>query len=153
MSRRTLALVIVALAAAAAPLLAVAQPAQTDVIIESVVPGTLTGNNEWCIGTGPVVITAHVVDLASQSQLTQGTVTWQFCARSFVGVPKEDCDGRGAARWLNASVSNLSADSTPSFAHDPVVPVLGVRILFRPARGDGFKRASVSLNLNTTCSP
>jgi hypothetical protein len=54
-----------------------AQPAPVEVSLVSVDPGTPSGDGDWCIGTERVTLTAHVVDLASQSE-----VRWaRFCGR------------------------------------------------------------------------
>jgi hypothetical protein len=67
-------------------------------------------------------------------------------------LPKEACDGQGGARWNGVVLSDLSVDSTPSIGTSPRVPVLGFRLLFNPAQGSGFKRAtSESFDLDTTC--
>ena len=154
MFHRTFTRFIVALVASSALSPAAAQPAAVEVILDSVSPGTPSGDNEWCIGTERVMLTAHVVDVATQSLVTEGTIVWQVCERSFDGFPKEDCDAPGATRWKGAVLSFLDFDSTPSIGTSPIVPVLGFRLMFRPPPGGVFKRAtSVPFNLDTTCSP
>jgi hypothetical protein len=105
--------------------------------------------------SAPSESAAHVIDLASQSELTEGTIVWQVCeGPDFSGFPKEECDEPGPVRWKGAVQSDLSFDSTPSIGTSPVPPVLGFRLQFRPAPGSHFKRAtSVPFNLDTTCSP
>jgi hypothetical protein len=153
MSHRTLAGLIIALLASSGQ--SEAQPAAVEVSLVSVSPGTPSGDGDWCIGAERVMLTAHVVDLASQSEVTEGTIVWQVCQSPLLGgLPKEDCDGHGPARWAGAVISDLSFDSTPSIGTSPLVPVLGFRLQYRPAPGSGFKRAtSESFNLDKTCSP
>jgi hypothetical protein len=131
-----------------------AQPAAVEVSLVSVSPGTHSGDGDWCIGAERVTLTAHVVD-TSQNEVTEGTIVWQVCeGPHFEGFPKEACDGHGPARWSGVILSDLSFDSTPSISTDPLVPVLGFRLLYRPAPGSGFRRAtSESFNLDKTCSP
>ena len=137
--------------------MAAAQLAAVDVSLVSVSPGTPSGGGDWCIdAVERVMLTAHVVDLATQREVTTGTVVWQVCqgGRSLEGFPKEACDAHGAARWGGAVISDLSFDSTPSIGSSPLVPVLGFRLQYRPAPGSGFKRAtSEPFNLDKTCSP
>ena len=158
MSHRAVAGLIVLAVVAGSGQLMQAQRAAVDINLVSVVPGTLTGAGDWCVGTGPVVLTAHVVAQASQSEVTEGTVVWQVCERTVKGfpqgLPKEDCDGRGSARWGGAVISDLSDDSTPSLTTNFTVPILGFRLQYSPAPGSGFKRAtSGPFNLDRTCSP
>ena len=128
------------------------QAAAVEVSLVSVVPGTPSGDGDWCIGAERVKTTAHVVD-TSQHEVTQGTLVWQTCHGPRGGLPKEACDGHGPGRWSDAVFSGLSSDSTPSISTSPTVDVLGFRLLYRPAQGSGFKRAtSDSFNLDTTCS-
>jgi hypothetical protein len=133
-----------------------AQLASVAVTLLSVDPGTATGNGDWCIGANRVVLTGHVVDLASQTEVTEGMIEWQVCENpgTLEGLPKEDCDQRhGPGRWTGAVLSDLSFDATPSLSTDPLVSVLGFRLQYRPASGSGFKRAtSQSFNLDSTCS-
>ena len=130
-----------------------AQPAAVAVSVVSVSPGSPSGDGDWCIGADPVTLTAHVMD-TSQHEVTEGTILWQVCGDSRGGLPKEACDGHGPARWSGVIVSDLSSDSTPSIGSNPPVPVLGFRLLYRPAQGSGFKRAtSEPFNLDMTCSP
>ena len=137
--------------------MAAAQLAAVDVSLVSVSPGTPSGGGDWCIdAVERVMLTAHVVDLATQREVTTGTIVWQVCqgGRSLEGFPKEACDAHGAARWGGAVISDLSFDSTPSIGSSPLVPVLGFRLQYRPAPGSGFKRAtSEPFNLDKTCSP
>ena len=155
MSHRTFSRFIVALVASSAWSLAVAQPADVVVSLVSVSPGTPSGENEWCVGDDQVMLTAHVIDVASQTEVTEGTIVWQTCdGPDLAGHPKEDCAAPGSARWKGVVLSDLSFDSTPSIGASPVPPVLGFRLQFRPAPGGSFKRAtSVPFNLDTTCSP
>jgi hypothetical protein len=129
-----------------------AQPAAAEVSLVSVSPGTPSGDGDWCIGAERVTLTAHVVN-ASQIEVTDGTIVWQVCSGPQGGLPKETCDGHGPGRWSGAVLSDLSFDSTPSIGTNPTVPVLGFRLLYRPAPGSGLKRAtSESFNLDMTCS-
>jgi hypothetical protein len=137
--------------------MAAPQLAAVEVSLVSVSPGTPSGEGDWCIdAVERVMLTAHVVDLATQREVTEGTIVWQVCqgGRSLAGFPKEDCDAHGAARWGGAVISDLSFDSTPSIGSSPLVPVLGFRLQYRPAAGSGFKRAtSQPFNLDKTCAP
>ena len=129
-----------------------AQPATVEVSLVSVVPGTPSGDGDWCIGAERVTTTAHVLD-TSQNEVTQGTLVWQTCHGPRGGLPKEACDGPGSGRWTGEQLSDLSFDSTPSIEPRPRVPVLGFRLQFRPVQGSGFKRTtSQPFNLDTTCS-
>ena len=129
-----------------------AQPAAVDVSLVSVVPGTPSGDGDWCIGAERVTLTAHVVD-ASQNEVTEGTIVWQTCSGSHGGLPKEACDGHGPGRWIVDVSTNLSFDSTPSISTSPTGPVLGFRLLYSPAQGSRLKRATIeSFNLDRTCS-
>jgi hypothetical protein len=128
-----------------------AQPAAVQVSLLSVVPGTPSGDGDWCIGADPVVLTAHVVDTA-QSEVTAGRLEWHTCGGPQGGLPKEDCDAPGPGRWVPSQWSDLSIDATPSTYSNPGVPVLGYRLLYRPAQGSGLRRAtSESFNLDLTC--
>ena len=129
-----------------------AQAAAVEVSLVSVVPGTPSGEADWCIGAERVTTTAHVVD-TSQNEVTQGTLVWQTCHGPRGGLPKEACDGPGSGRWTDVILSDLSFDSTPSIEPRPWVPVLGFRLQFRPVQGSGLKRTtSEPFNLDTTCS-
>ena len=129
-----------------------AQTAAVEVSLMSVVPGTPSGDGDWCIGAERVTTTAHVVD-ASQNEVTQGTLVWQTCHGPRGGLPKEACDGSGSGRWADQILSDLSFDSTPSIEPKPRVPVLGFRLQYQPVQGSGFKRTtSEPFNLDTTCS-
>jgi len=133
---------------------AAAQRAAVQAEVESVVPGTLTADGDWCVGTAvEVVLTAHVIDLTSQSDVTEGTLEWQVCqSPQLVGLPKEDCESHGSARWAGAVISDLSFDPTPSLRSRFVAPVLGWRLRYRAARGSGFKSAtSEPFNTDRTC--
>ena len=134
---------------------AVKPPAQTaavEVSLVSVVPGTPSGDGDWCIGAERVTLTAHVVD-ASQNEVTEGTLVWQTCHGPRGALPKEACDGPGSGRWSANITSLLSFDSTPSIEPNPQVPVLGFRLQYQPARGSGFKSTtSEPFNLDRTCS-
>jgi hypothetical protein len=156
MSHRAFAGLAVALGANSVLLLAGAQPSTVEVSLLSVVPGTPSGGGDWCVGAERVMLTAGAVDVASQSELTEGTIVWQVCeSPSRGGFPKEACDtGGGSARWRGAVLSDLSFDSSPSIGTSPIVPVLGFRLQYRPASGGALKGAtSASFNLDTTCSP
>lgn len=155
MSYRAFASLIVAVVASSSLSVAAAQPALVDVSLFSVVPGTPSGGDVWCIGDEPVVLTALVIDVESESEVTEGTIEWQVCqGPDLAGLPKEDCEAPGPARWAGAVLSDLSFDSTPSIGTTPIPPVLGFRLQFRPAPGGHFKRAtSAPFNLDTTCSP
>lgn len=127
------------------------QPAAAEVSLVSAFPGTPSGDGDWCIAAERVTLTAHVVN-TSQIEVTVGTIVWQTCDGPQGGLPKEACDGRGPGRWSGVILSDLSFDSTPSIGTSPRVPVLGFRLLYRPAQGSGLKRAtSESFNLNMTC--
>ena len=129
-----------------------AQAAAVEVSLVSVVPGTPSGDGDWCIGAERVTTTAHVVD-TSQNEVTQGTLVWQVCHGPRGGLPKEACDGPGSGRWVGEQMGDLSFDSTPSIEPRPLVPVLGFRLQYQPVRGSGFKRTtSEPFNLDTTCS-
>jgi hypothetical protein len=156
MSNRTLAYLIVALFVSSGLSPAAAQPVAVEVSLVSVSPGTPSGDGDWCVGAGPVTITAHVVDLATQSgEVTEGTLEWQFCSSpTFSVFPKEDCEAPGSPRWTGNVLADLSNDSTPSLTFTPNWPVMGLRLRYRPAPGSPFKRAtSAPFNIDTTCSP
>lgn len=165
MTHRIRAGLIAALVATSAPLQvqasgsdlnAAARLADVQVNLMSVVPGTSSGGGDWCIGTERVMLTAIVVDPSIQGEVTEGTVVWQVCegGAQLDGFPKEDCVAPGPARWRGAASSDLAFDSTPSIGTEPLVPVLGFRLQFRPAAGSGLARAtSAPFNLVTTCSP
>ena len=154
MFHRAVAGVIVAFVAGSGQSLH-AQPAAVEVSLVSVSPGAPTGAGDWCVSADQIVLTGHVVALASQSEVTEGTVVWQVCqGPSLDGLPKEECEGHGPARWAGAVISDLSFDATPSLATNFSVPILGFRLQYRPAPGSGFKRAtSEPFNLDRTCSP
>ena len=133
-----------------------ARRADVQVSLMSVVPGTPSGGGDWCIGTDRVMLTAIVVDPSTQSEVSAGTIVWQVCegGSQLTGFPKEDCAATGPARWRGAALSDLAFDSTPSIGTEPLVPVLGFRLQFRPAQGSGLARTpSAPFNLDTTCSP
>jgi hypothetical protein len=157
MSHRTVAGLIIALVASSGwSLAAAAPPAPVVVNLVSVIPGTPSGDDAWCVGDGQVTFTPRVVDLETQSPVTEGMVWWQLCSTSADVFPMEDCDAPGASRWQSQGGHDLSAVSPPSFSFVPSVvgAVLGVRFQYRPAPGGAFKRAtSASFNLDTTCSP
>ena len=130
-----------------------AQPAAVQVSV-SVSPGTLSSDGHWCTGGLEATLTAHVV--ASQTEVTEGTIVWQACAGrgpNQGGLPKEACDGHGGARWSDQKFSTLSpADPTPSIGGGPLT-LLGWRLLYRPAPGSSLKRAtSEPFNIDKTCS-
>jgi hypothetical protein len=172
MTHRTLAVLIAApvaifallqVQASESDLSTTARLAEVQVNLMSVVPGAPTGGGDWCIGTDPVTLTAIVVNPSTQSEVTEGTIVWQVCAgevspdsRGFPrGLPKEACVAHGPGRWLGTVLSFLDFDSTPSIEFEPIVPVLGFRMQFRPVSGNsGLARAaSAPFNLDTTCSP
>lgn len=103
------------------------------------------------------MLTAIVVNPSTQSEVTEGTIVWEVCERvsQFTGFPKEDCARKGGSvRWRAVALSDLTFDSTPSIGSEPLVPVLGFRLQFRPAKGSGLAGAtSAPFNLDTTCSP
>jgi len=162
---RTLASLIAALVAMSAlsqvkasesDLSTAARRASVQVSLMSVVPGTPSGGGDWCIGTERVMLTAIVIDPSTQSEVTAGTIVWQVCegGSQINGFPKEDCAVPGPARWRGAVSSDLAFDSTPSIGTEPIPPVLGFRLQFRPAAGSGLARAtSAPFNLDTTCTP
>jgi hypothetical protein len=157
MFHRTFSGLIVALVASSVLSPAAAQPAPVEVILLSVTPGTPSGD-DWCVGNAEVTLTAHVVDVATQTEVTEGQLWLQFCVTptlgTLVGSPKEDCDATGSPRWISASGHDLSVVNPPSFTHTTGVSVLGVRFQFRPAPGGEFQRTtSVPFNLDTTCGP
>lgn len=165
MTHRTLAGLITLLAisplsqvqASESDLSAAARPADVQVSLLSVVPGTPSGGGDWCIGTERVMLTAIAIDPSTQSEVTEGTIVWEVCESTsqLTGFPKEDCARKGGpVRWRGAALSDLAFDSTPSIGTAPLVPVLGFRLQFRPAKGSGLARAtSAPFNLDTTCSP
>ena len=129
-----------------------AQAPAVEVSLVSVVPGTPSGDGDWCIGAERVTTTAHVVD-SSQNEVTQGTLVWQTCHGPRGGLPKEACDGAGSGRWRGEQLSDLSLDARPSIQPRPLVPVLGFRLQYQPVQGSGVKRTtSEPFNLDTTCS-
>ena len=129
-----------------------AQAGAVEVSLVSVVPGTPSGDGDWCIGAERVTTTAHVVD-SSQNEVTEGTLEWQTCHGSRGGLPKEACDGNGPGRWNTDQLIHLAIDSTPSIQPTPSVPVLGFRLQYQPPRRSGFNKAtSEPFNLDTTCS-
>ncbi len=75
-----------------------APAAAVEVSLVSVVPGTPSGDGNWCIGEERVTLTGHVVD-TSQNEVTEGTIVWQTCHGPHGGLPKEACEGQGGARW------------------------------------------------------
>jgi hypothetical protein len=155
MCYRTVAGLIVALVASSGWSLAAAKPAAVEVSLVSVTPGTPSGDGDWCVGAERVTITARVVDLETQSEVTEGLVWLQLCLSSAGVFPKEDCDALpGAPRWQDAVGHDLSVVNPPFFTINPAGPVAGVRFRYVPAPGGAFKRAtSASFNLDRTCSP
>jgi hypothetical protein len=149
------ALVASVLAAQTVPLMAARPVApQAEVAIFSVVPGTLTGDNYWCIGASNVLLTAQVTDVASQTPITEGWIAWQRChTRPFVGAaPKEACED-GSAVWTTTGLDDLAVNPTNNI--DSPVPVLGVRVLYHPRRALVSRKGqpSEALNLDATCGP
>ena len=164
MSHRTVSGLFVALVASSSlsPEAAPPAPPAVEVSLLSVSPGSPTGVDDWCIGAGRTIVTAHVVDVASQSEVTEGWIAWQVCSGSTGGFPKEACDAApthgppGATRWVAEQLSDLSVDSAPSIAPDPAVPVLGFRLQYQLKLRGGpptQRVTSVPFNLDTTCSP
>jgi len=156
MSYRALAGFFVALVASSVLSPAAAQPAAVEVSLVDVTPGTPSGDGDWCVGAAEVTVRAHVVDVASGSEVTEGKLMWQFCASLALGAfPKEDCDAHGPPpRWNSEQLDDLSESPLASITFTPSLPVMGMRLQFRPAGGGGFKRAtSAPFNLDTTCSP
>ena len=117
-----------------------AQAAAAQVSLVSVVPGSPSGDGDWCIGAERITLTGHVVD-AAQNEVTNGTIVWEVCESQRGGLPREACDERGGGRWRGNVISDLSFDSTPSIGTSPRVPVLGFRLQYRPAPGSAFTRA------------
>lgn len=133
-----------------------ARRAGVQVSLMSVVPGTPSGGGDWCIGTDRVMLTAVVIDPSTQNEVSAGTIVWQVCEGGSqpTGFPKENCATPGGARWRAMGSSDLAFDSTPSVGTQPIAPVLGFRLQFRPAQGSGLARStSAPFNLDTTCSP
>ena len=127
------------------------QAAAAQVSLVSVVPGSPSGDGDWCIGTERITLTGHVVD-ASQNEVAEGTILWEVCEGRQGGLPKEACDGRSGGRWKPNVISDLAFDSTPSIGTSPRVPVLGFRLPYRPAPGSAFTKAtSAPFNLDMTC--
>ena len=157
MSHRIVAVLIIALVASSGwSLAAAAPPAPVVVNLVSVIPGTPSGDDAWCVGDGQVTLTPRVVDLETQSQVTEGMVWWQLCSTSADVFPMEDCDAPGAPRWQSQGGQDLSAVSPLAFSFVPsaVGTVTGVRFQYRPTPAGAFQRAtSASFNLDTTCSP
>ena len=124
-----------------------------EVSLVSVIPGTSSGDGDWCIGEELATLTAHVVNTSSQSEVTEGTLAWQTCGGPHGGLPKEACEGPGPGRWSVSQYKDLSEDSTPSITTNPTAPVLGFRLLYRPAQGSGLRRdTSEPFNIDTTCT-
>jgi hypothetical protein len=164
MSHRTLAGLIVALVASSVlpPAGAPPPPAPPAVDVEvslvSVIPGTLSGDGDWCVGAAPEIrLTAHVVDLISQSEVMEGLLEWQVCYSPTRGAfPKEDCDMRnGSARWGGGGSKALFLDSSPTLLTRQMAPVLGWRLVYRPERGSVYEKGAMSqsFNLDRTCLP
>ena len=161
MSHRALAGLIVALVASSgqspvqpSALAEAAPPAAAAVeILVSASTGTQTSEG-WCIDSAPsVTLTAQVIKVADQSEVTEGTIVWQVCQHNSEALPYADCDGRGPGRWTNAAMSFLSADPTPSITTFQVPLVRGWRLQFHPVRGSGLGSATFdSFNLDRTCS-
>jgi hypothetical protein len=134
---------------------AVAQPpSPTEVSLLSASPATASGDGDWCIAaTGAVTLTAHVVELSTSSEVAVGEIIWQFCANPALGgLAKEECERGGMGRWIGEIRSFLDFDATPSLSPNPQVPILGVRLQYRPAPTSGLKKdLSLGFNLDRTC--
>ena len=135
---------------------AMAEPVPVEVSLASVTPGTLSGDGDWCIGSATVSLTASVIDLSTNGEVTEGELVWQFCVNpgSLGGRPKEDCAAiprRG--RWSSDQSTDLAVVSPATLNNvNSQAPVQGVRLFFRPAPGGGLKRAySAPSNLDRTC--
>ena len=154
MPYRTLASLIVALAASSVLSSAAAQPAPVEIVLDGVTPGSPSGDGDWCVGAAQITVTAHVVDIASQSEVEEGVLFLMFCTIPNLGAfPKEDCDVPGPARYGDGLGEDLAMRPL-SITFTPNLPVMGVRLQYRPARGGHFRRAtSVAFNIDTTCSP
>ena len=127
--------------------------ADAEVSLLSASPATPSGDGDWCIETGRVTLTAHVVDLSTNAEISTGKIVWQFCANvALGGLPKEECTQGGLGRWTGEVISFLTRDATPSIQPNPRVPILGARLQFRPAAGSPYKRdLSPPFNLDRTC--
>ena len=118
-----------------------------------VTPGTPSGDGDWCVGAEQVTLRAHAVDAATQTEITEGMIWWQFCVSPNLGAfPKEDCDATGPPRWRAELGDDLSVRNPSSITFTPNVPVMGLRVQYRPTPG-GKRTTSVSFNLDTTCGP
>jgi hypothetical protein len=127
--------------------------ADAEVSLLSATPATPSGDGDWCIGTGRVTLTAHAVDLSTNAEISKGKIVWQFCANvALGGLPKEECKQGGLGRWTGEVISILADDATPSIRPNPQVPIIGVRLQFRPAAGSPYKRdLGPPFNLDRTC--
>ena len=145
---------IVALVASSVLASAAAQPEAVEVSLVSVTPGTPSGDGDWCVGAAQITVTARVVDLASQREVEEGVLFLMFCTIPNLGAfPKEDCDVPGPARYGDGVGDDLAMQPL-SITFTPNLPVMGVRLQYRPAPGSHFRRAtSVAFNIDTTCSP
>ena len=86
---------------------AAARPADVQVSLMSVVPGTPSGGGDWCIGTARVMLTAIVVNPATQSEVTEGTIVWQVCesVSQLDWVPEGGLRREGGpVRWRGAAL-------------------------------------------------
>jgi hypothetical protein len=127
--------------------------ADAEVSLLSATPAAPSGDGDWCIGTSRVTLTAHAVDLSTSAEISKGRIVWQFCANvALGGLPKEECTQGGLGRWTGEVISILAHDATPSIQPNPRVPIIGVRLQFRPAAGSPYKRdLSPPFNLDRTC--
>ena len=132
---------------------AAAQSASVEVSMLSATSAKPSGDDRCIAKTGTVTLTAHAVDLSTNSEFAQGEIVWQFCANAALGgLPKEECRRGGMGRWIGEVRSFLSLDSTPSLKPYPQVPIIEVRLQFRPAAGADLKRdLSPPFNLDRTC--
>ena len=153
--RTAASILITGVASAVLSPVAAARPANVEVSLLSVAPGSPSGDGDWCIPTtGAVTLTAHAIDLSTSSEISEGEIVWQFCANfALGGLPKEECGRGGMGRWMGEVRSFLDSDSTPSLNPNPQVTIIGVRLQYRPGPGGNFRRdLSPSFNLDRTCA-
>ena len=161
MSHHTVAGLIVALGSSSVMSPAGAPPPAPAVDVEvslvSVVPGTEIAPGHWCVGAGPVRLTAHAVELITNTELRVGAIEREVCDSPRGGFPKEVCDDTagGSARWRSAGSQPLFVTPTPSILHSPMDLVRGWRLLYLPERHSGYEKGamSASFDIGTTCAP